>query len=272
MNYFFTINVTVVFLFCMLVSTSVLADKNTLTLGIFPYVSPSKLIKHNIKFKQFLEKNTGRKISVITAPDFNEFVRRCKNKEYDMIFTAPHHGRYTELHDGYQRIAMTSHNIQGYFLVHKASSYKSIENLNGKTLTTTPPTTILTQVVLDYLHQHGLRDSDLRINHTSTHSNAIYSVLNKHSDAAVTGVKIWQKLNPKEKDKLRVLDKTHKVPGFMLMGKETLPEDFIMKLQVLAMKFHLSEAGQNYLFNGFQTINDVDMQTLDTFIDVFDTI
>lgn len=257
---------------CWLLLSSAMANDSALTLGIFPYVSPSKLVRHNTKFKQYLEQKTARKISIVTAPDFREFVRRTKNGEYDLIFTAPHHGHYAELHNGYQRIAMTRHHIQGYFLVRKNSSYQGVENLRGKVLTTTSPVTILTQMALEQLHQHGLTDADLTILNTSTHSNAIYSVINNDSDAALTGVKLWQRLNSEDKDKLRVLDTTEKAPGFMFMGKKSLAPETIRQLQTLAIQFNSEPAGQDYLFKGFQLIDDDSMNNMDKFIMVFDSI
>lgn len=257
-------------LFFLFFTSSAPADEDVLTLGIIPYVSPGKLIKHNAVFSQYLEQKTGRKISILTAPNFNEFIQRTKNGEYDLIFTAPHHGRYAELHDGYQRIAMTRNNIQGYFLVSKDSPYQRIEDLRGKTLAVMPPTTILTQMTLAQLRQHGLKDSDYKIIRTSTHSNSIYSVLNHDSDAAVTGVKIWLRLNSKDKEQLRVLDTTEKVPGFMLMGNKTLSAETIKQLQTLLIRFDSTPEGQKYIFKGFQRIDDEDMSRMDKFIKVFD--
>lgn len=254
----------------LFLAPSALAEEGVLSLGIFPYVSPGKLIKHNAGFSQYLEKKTGRKVSIVTAPNFKEFVERTKNSEYDLIFTGPHHGRYAELHDGYQRIAMTRNKIQGYFLVSKDSPYQRIEDLRGKTLAATPPITLLTQIALAQLRQHDLKDSDYKIIRTSTHSNSIYSVLNHDSDAAVTGIKMWRRLNSKDKDQLRVLDTTEKVPGFMLMGNKTLSAETIKQLQTLLIRFDSTPEGQKYIFKGFQRIDDEDMIRMDKFIKVFD--
>ena len=68
-------------------------EKTPLTLGVFPYVSPVQLAAFHAPLKDYLTKSLGRPVTLVTAPDFNSFVDRTRDGQYDIIFTAPHLGR-----------------------------------------------------------------------------------------------------------------------------------------------------------------------------------
>ncbi len=110
-------------------SFSAFAKDKALTFGVLPYVTSSKLIKHQGKLILYLEQQIGSKISIVTAPNFKSFIQRSNKNTYDLILTAPHHGRYLEVQGLYQPIAMTQTRIQGLYIVLKDSPYQSLDDI-----------------------------------------------------------------------------------------------------------------------------------------------
>jgi phosphonate transport system substrate-binding protein len=266
-HYKFSLTLTSIFFILPLCffSLSTFAKDEFLTLGILPYVTSSKLIKHQGKLIHYLEQQTGYKISMVTAPNFKSFIQRSNKSEYDLILTAPHHGRYLELKNMYQPIAMTQTKIQAYYVVLKNSPFQSLSDIKGKKIAIMPPVTMLTQVVYEQLAQHDIKLSELEIIPTKTYNNAIYSVINHDSDVSVTGIKLFQRLKSSDKKKLRILDKSKEIPGFFLMASKDIEPSQVKKIQEAVIQFK----NKKYIFKGFESINKNISQNLDEYTHVF---
>lgn len=242
-----------------------------LKFGLFPYVSPAKLVEHHEHFIEYLESRTGKKIQLITSPDFEIFRKRTQNRDFDIILTAPHFGRLAELQSGYQRIAMTQHQVQAIFLVKPNSAIQGLQDLKGKSITIAAPTSIVYRLAVRQLRDdYGLvNGKNITIITTRTHNNAMYSVIKGESDAAVTGVNLYTGLLKREGPVVRKIGESPKVPGFMLMANPSLPKDLVAKLHRAAIDFSKTEAGKAYVFTGYKDIDDATMKSLDAYITDF---
>lgn len=240
----------------------------SLKFGLFPYVSPAKLVEHHGAFIRFLEKRTGQKLQLITSPDFKTFLKRTRDNEFDIILTAPHFGRLAERDNGYQRIAMTRHKVQGVYLVRPGSSIKSLSDLKGKTITIAAPTSIVYRLAKRQLEQqYGLIDGkNLHIVTTRTHNNAMYAVIKGESDAAVTGINLYLGLIKRQGPVVKKIGLTPKVPGFMLMARPGLDKALVAKFNQAAKDFSETPEGRKYIFTGYTDINDKTMKELDAYI------
>lgn len=251
------------------VSKFAFAEK-ALVLGIFPYVSPAKLIKHHQSLVQHFEQGLKRKVSIVTAKNVTDYVDQVKKNKYDIIYAAPHLARYAEKKWGYQRVSMTTHNIQAFIVVPKESSYKTLADLKGKKITVVPPLAIFHQMLINDLKQFGMQKGrDYSLNITRTNDNAIFSVVNGESDAAVTGIKLWRNLEPEYKNKLRRLAKSIKTTGFIIMAKPGLSQETIFDLKRLSLNFNDTLKGKKYLFHGLKIIDNKSMKSLDAYTSVF---
>jgi len=234
-----------------------------LTIGMFPYVAPAKLITHQKGLIKHLEKGLTRPINMVTAKNFKIFIQNAKKGQYDLLYSAPHLAYFLEKNLGYKRIAMTQHHIQGVFIVQKKSPYKKLTDLKGSKIAITSPLAILHQIAIAQLTKSGLtKGKDYSLNITKSHDNSIFSLFNGESDAAVTGIKIWKRLDSSYKNGLRLLVPSDKIPGFIIMAKPDLSTNIINKLRLQALSFNQTMAGKKYLFTGITRIDDKTMQSL----------
>lgn len=237
-----------------------------IVLGIFPYASPEQLIRHQKGLKDHLQQGLGRPISIVTAKNFKVFVNNAKAGVYDLVYTAPHLARLLDQEYAYQRIAMTTHHIQGVFITLKSAPYTRLSDLRGKRIGLVTPLAILSQMA-----RKELRDAGLHVNKDYTeikvrnYDNAMFSVVNGDSDAAITGIKLWRTLAMHYKEKLRVLEPTRPVPGFMIMARPEMDQETVKKLQQSSLSFSDTAAGKKYLFQGIMLIDDKSMQAFDEF-------
>lgn len=243
------------------------AEDMSLRFGLFPYVNPAKLIEHHKSFVEHLEMATGRKIQLLTSPDYKTFLQRTRDNEFDIILTAPHFGRLAEVESAYQRIAMTTHMVQGIFLVNSNSRIKNLTGLKEKRITIAAPTSIIYRLAEHQLRDdHGLvNGKNIEIVTTGTHNNSMYAVIKGESEAAVTGIKLFQGLQKKSGPIVRKIGKTKPIPGFMLLANKNVPKPLVLKLRKSALSFSSLQKGEKYIFRGYKKINDHTMRMLDAY-------
>lgn len=250
------------------------ADNKELSLGLFPYVTSTQLVQFHSPLKSYLSQTLGIDVNLVTAPDFESFMERTQKGEYDIILTAPHLGRLAEKRDGYQRLAMTKHNVEGVFLAKKDSEINSLDDLKDKKIMVAQRVSVIYQMALHTLANKGLvNGKNLTIIETKTHNNALYAPLRDEADASVTGIVLWQTLGQEFKDQLKVIGYTSKVPGFVFLSHPKIPVKMKQKLQKALFDFEKTVNGKAYIetsrFIGFQLIDDKTMKELDPYIRIF---
>ena len=251
------------------------SSQQSLSLGVFPYVSPGQLVKFHTELKEIFEETLSRKVALVTAPDFKQFVIRTRQADYDFIMTAPHLGRLAEIRDGYRPIVHTMHEVQGIYLTNKTSGIHKLQDLKGKVLTLVGRTAIITQMVEQQLNKLGLYSGkDFTFRFTKTHNNAMFAPLRGESDASVTGTLLWKKIGAgKVGDQMRIIGKTPLSIGFQIMASKTVPHSDFIKLQKALLNFHKTPQGKAYMiktgFKYFKKITPQAKKKLDPFVQIF---
>ncbi len=253
-----------------LLSLAALAAEAPLTLGLFPYVSRGQLMEFHTPLKLYLEGRLKRPVDLVTAPDFAEFMARTQRGEYDLVLTAPHLGRLAEKRDGYVRVAMTAHEVQGVFLVRRDSGIHRLEDLRGKTVMIAQPISIVHQLAVEHLRRHGLvPGKDLRILDTRTHNNALYAPARGEADASATGILLWVNAEPAIREAMREIDRTPPVPGFMVMAHKRVPPALVRQLRHWLLEYSGTPEGERYFqvtgLKAFRPIDDKTMKALDPY-------
>lgn len=250
--------------------TATADDKPPLTLGVFPYVTPVQLASFHTPLKDYLAKSLQRPVTLVTAPDFESFVERTRQGQYDIIITAPHMGRLAETRDGYKRLTQTRHVVQGIFLTRKDSPIQKIEDLRGKTLMVAQKISIIYQMSERLLRENGLVPGEsVTIIETRTHNNAMQAPLRGEADASVTGTLLWRVLGEEQKGQMRVIGTTEEAPGFMLMANPHLSAQDIAKIKHLLLEFHRVPGSEAYFsatgYEKFDPIDNKVMKKLDPY-------
>lgn len=258
----------------LFVPTSYAAEKTELSLGLFPYVTSTQLVQFHSPLKNYLSRILGVEVNLVSAADFETFMERTQKGEYDIIFTAPHLGRLAEKRDGYKRLVMTGHQVEGIFLAKKDSAINSLDDLKDKKIMVAQRISVIYQMVQHTLAQKGLIDgNNISIVETKTHNNALYAPLRDEADASVTGIILWETLGQEYKDKLKVIGTTGKVPGFVIMARSGMPAREQKKLQKALLDFENTTEGKAYFENtrlkGFHPIDNKTMKELDPYIKIF---
>jgi PAS domain S-box-containing protein len=126
----------------------------TLTFGVVPQLSATKLAGKWTPILQRLGDKTGYTIRFRTAPDIPAFEQRLATGEYDMAYMNPYH--YTVFHEspGYVAFAKEKDKrIKGIMVVRKDSSYCELNELANQTLAFPAPAafaaSVLTRAIVE---------------------------------------------------------------------------------------------------------------------------
>lgn len=240
--------------------------------GVFPYVSPVQLVKFHNTLRVYLEEVLGRRVILVTAPSFPEFIVRTRKAQYDYVLTAPHLGRLAQYRDGYHPLVKTGHLVRGIYLVPKDSPLKTLSDLEGKSIMMVGEAAVLTQLAVRQLRELGLEDGvNLEIRRTRTQNNAMYASLRGDADVSVTGELLFQKIQKRNQDKVRVIGRTPAVPGFIMLAAPQVPAAERDKVRAALLHFNERKESIGYFratgFKALLPVDESEMEDLQPFIE-----
>ncbi|MDC5821732.1 phosphate/phosphite/phosphonate ABC transporter substrate-binding protein [Vibrio europaeus] len=164
---------TILALSTLLLSTATLAD--TLTFGVVPQQSASRLAKQWGPLVDTLKEQTGYEITFSTAPNIPEFEKRLSEGQYDLAYMNPYHYTVFSQVSGYRAIAKAKDKrIKGIIVARKSNDYQSLEDLQGQTLAFPSPAAFAATV----LTQSDLKTADVEFepDYVSSHDSVYLSV------------------------------------------------------------------------------------------------
>jgi len=194
-------------------------------------------------------------------------VKRAANYEYDLYVTAPHFAALAEQKLGYKRVARLTRELDGAMVVHADSNIHSIEELKGKSLATPDHLAIITILGELSLQEHGIEpNKDITIKGAPSHNTALLEVIAKRADAAVVSSAVYESMQPKLKNQLRLIFKTERVPHMMFLASPQIPDSEYSELKTAVLNYKANSAGKGFFeesgYINMEPITEKDMQKM----------
>lgn len=224
----------------------------SITLGIFPYLNPSTLLEKWGPLRVHLEKKIGKKVSIVTAPSYKDFVTRSYAGEYDFIITAAHLGRLAQKEKGFRPLVAPLADLYGVFVVQKDSDANRLEDLKGKVIAMPSSLAIITLAGISTLHKAGLTAGEnITVKTHPSHNSAILSVHYKNAAAGLTSVKALNIMNETIKKDLRLIAETDKIPyPIVFMAAHKVDESEVRQFQAEVLDyFDHTVSGRKFVLN-----------------------
>jgi phosphonate transport system substrate-binding protein len=190
-------------LFLLFNSTLSMAEQS-LTFGVVPQQSASKLAKLWGPIIEELSQQSGLRIHFATAPDIPTFEKRLADGSYDIAYMNPYH--YTTFHQkvGYRALAKArDKHIKGIIVVAKNNHINALADLNDSTLAFPAPAAFAASI---------LTRADLsknRVNFTpkyvSSHDSVYRAVAKGIYPAGGGIVRTFNNVDPEIRNQLKIL-------------------------------------------------------------------
>ena len=245
-------------------------EKDTLLLGVFPYVSASRVVEIYSPLARYLEQKLDKKIAIVTAPGFKEFVERTDNRRYDIIFTAPHFALHAERLNLYQRLCRFKNRLHGVLFVANDHEFSSIDSLKGQIVALPDRLAIVSALSEVYFKRQGFKvGGDLHLLHTTSHNNAILAVLNGKAMAGVVARPVFNMFSKKKPGKIKFVAETDTIPGAMFMMNSDLSLQDKQLIQASFQEFPRSQLGKTFFSNspfvGFEKVTKEELKMLESY-------
>ncbi len=259
-----------ILLMCLLGVVLPLQAAQTLSLGIFPYLSAAELVDQHKPLIDYLSHRLHRPVIIVSAGTFPDFLERTREGRYDLVLTAPHMGALSILRDGYVPLAVTENRLQAVIASNRKSSWQSLNHLQQARFIFPPRKAIVSLLAADTLKQAGLDIDRLAIQYTRSHNNALQSVLKGRHDVAVFSSPTYLRYIDKGGSELRVLARSTSIPGNFVIANAGLDEQTVSQLRQALLDFSATSAGRDYFKRtrqkSFRPITEADMKRLRPYI------
>lgn len=147
----------------------------TITFGIVPQQSASRLASQWTPIMQYLSEKSGKEFIFETAPDIPTFEKRLSNGEYDFAYMNPYHYTIFSESPGYEAVARAKDKkIKGLIVVKKGSGISKVEQLKGEDLAFPSPAAFAASILTrDYLIQKNI---EFTPSYVSSHDSVYLAV------------------------------------------------------------------------------------------------
>ncbi|MCG9751313.1 phosphate/phosphite/phosphonate ABC transporter substrate-binding protein [Vibrio brasiliensis] len=233
----------------------------TLTFGIVPQQSASRLAEQWTPIMDYLSETTGIKVVFSTAPDIPTFEQRLANGMYDIAYMNPYHYTVFSHQPGYRAIVKAKDKqIRGIIVARKNDQIESLEQLDNSKLAFPSPAafaaTILTQ---SDLNKAGI---NYQVDYVSSHDSVYLGVAKGFYPAGGGVVRTFNSLPDVIKSQLKLIWKTDPYTPHAIAVHPRLSADLVNQLQSSLLALVSSDVGKDQLaklsLKGFVTAQDKD--------------
>lgn len=244
-----------------------------LEIGIIPYLPTPTILERYKPLRNFLEHRLHEPVSMVTAPDYPNFIERTQRREYPFVITVAHAARLAELEAGYQPILRPGLDTYATLLVRKDSAFQDIKDLRGKTIATPGPYAIVSQLGADWLRKAGLKPGqDVTLQSNLTHTTTMHAVVADAADAAFISNRAFVAAKSDLKDHVRSLgqSKDSGVPGVVYLAHPALPAKRVTEVKAAILTFVQTPEGKAFVASlGYDTLREMksgEMELLDPYM------
>lgn len=241
-----------------------------LRIAVVPYLTTSVLLKLFEPLRNQLEQVLQRPVELYTAPDIRTHVKRIMRPEYDAVITAAHMGRLAQLEGGYVPVAGFESPLKGIITVRKDSKIQSINDLKGHSVSVNDRLLLVTIVTMENLRQQGIKSGDMKLVSSVTQNSSLLSVARGDVDAAITAIFTLNQIPDAQRQDIRTIYTTEKLPNVMFLASKRLPDIDRNRMREALTMFGKTPEGEQFFatsgYNGIVPLTEAYMKTIDIYI------
>jgi len=230
------------------------AADGALILGVFPRYKATETTTMFKPLADHLSEQLGRKVTLVTAKDFDAFWKAVTEKRYDIV----HYNQYHYIHSA-QNYRVIAHQqefnkdaVAGALFVRKDAGITDISQLRGRRIIFGGGKDAMLSYIAPrfLLMQAGLKEGDFKSEFAVNPPNALLALFHKQADAAGGGAilidmpVVKNAINAQE---LTVLAKTEPLLFLPWAVKRSMPAKLRESVQSIMVGLEGSDAGKKVL-------------------------
>lgn len=184
---------------------------DTFVIGIAPHTSARVILEMYQPLRLYLTQALGRKVEVVTAPDFDTFARRGLAREYDLAVTTGHQARLLQTDAGYLPLLTYKADFKAVALVAAGSPIRKPADLTGKNVLGLSQASLVTLWGQHWLRENRIETAPMK--YVSASDSVAQLVAAGEAAAGFTSTANYQKLAPELQGRLRILAESKPMAG-----------------------------------------------------------
>lgn len=190
-----------------------------LRVGVEPYFSPQLLVTTLQPMASALEKSIGRPVTLLTAPDYRQFILRIEKQEFDLVVIGPHTARYAQQQAGYLPMLIGRTKLVALIAVKRDSSIQKADQLAGATVALPDALTATAMLGEEWLHKQGV---NAQYHYYPFYNAAAMAVQHGDAQTAVLNKTALTHMPAAVRDDMRILAETRGLPNIVLLANSHL--------------------------------------------------
>lgn len=218
-----------------------------LSIGLMPYLSTRTLMASYQPIAIALERELKQPVQLQTAPDYDTFIKRVLDGEYDVALLAPHYARLATREFGYTALLVHQAPIRGVLVTSRNKPLSSAEELRGQTIAVAERSALLVIVGTLILSDEGIKeDSDFQFVETVSHSSALHSAISGKSRAALISYSTMVLAAPELQRDAVVWRELSTIPGQYYIAHNRIPTERQKAIKAALLAFEKTADGQQF--------------------------
>lgn len=208
-----------IFFFLFFFSIFLIAEDNTINIGIAPHSSTRVILETNQDLRVFFEKYFQRPVQIVTAKNFSEFALRTNQGDfYDLVITSPNLAVLAEKSAQYTPMMTYTKGLTSVILAKDKDILKS-KNYPYK-IVGLDPVSFATLVAEDWLENQGLHEGkELIYTYSSASDSAANILLNNQADMSIVSMPNYLKLPDEMKNLVTIIYESSPKPSRVYLAK-----------------------------------------------------
>lgn len=220
------------------------AETRTLVVGLMPYLSTRTLMANYQPVADALQQSLKQPVTLLTAPNFDVFVERVLNGDYDVALLAPHYARLAIKEYGYAPLLLHKAPIRGILVTGKDAPLKSFDELRGQSIAIVDRSALIVIAGALTLAENGLKENqDYRFVETVTHSSALHNAISGKARAALVSHSTLVLAGPELQQGAQVWRDIAQIPGQFYVAHNRLPPARQHAIKAALLAFEKSPEG-----------------------------
>lgn len=218
-----------------------------LTLGLMPYLSTRSLLGIYQPIANRLEQELKQPVHMLTAPDFDTFVKRVVDGDYDLVLLAPHYARLAVRDYGYTPLLLHKAPIRGVLVTAKAKPLTSLNELHGQSIAVVDRSAVMAIGGALLLAEAGLQENtDYHFVESVSHSSALHSTVAGKTRAAIVSHATLILAPQDLQREASIARELPPIPGMFYIGHSRLPAHRQAEIKQALLGFERTAEGQTF--------------------------
>lgn len=218
-----------------------------LVVGLMPYLTTRTLLANYQPIAQALENELHQPVQLLTAPDFDTFVKRVFDGEYDLALLAPHYARLASKDYGYTPLLVHKSPIRGVLVTASTRPLLNFNELRGQDIAVVDRSALIAIAAVASLAEEGLREHfDYRFVETVSHSSALYNAINGKARAALVSYSTLLLSPPELQQETIIWKDLANIPGQFYIAHSRLPQVRQQAIKGALLAFEKSKEGRAF--------------------------